>query len=233
MNEELKKSLITALKGAGMDEGLVKSFEGQDEDTVKQFIKGLKPKTITPEDFVSSPAFDRYLEEKGLDDLLAKSKKAQSQFDQKTSKALNTFKKNLLGEDNANTSGGNSNSGTDNSDDNPVMSLLQSMREEIQSLKVANAQQQAQSTIAEAMKKSKLPANVQKMWANRIAMDSETSVDDQIKALETEYSTLRGGAEPETPGVGDYGFDQSRRNDTGLSKTEEASLASVAKNFKQ
>lgn len=228
MNEKLKNDLITALKQAGMDEGLASSFEGQDEKTIETFINGLKkPTTISPEEFVASPAFDRYLEEKGFDDLLAKSKKAQSAFDKKTSKALSTFKKNLLGEEGGTDDPIETPEGKPAND--PVLKALQAMQAEIASLKAETNAQKAQATVSEQMAKSKLPKDIQKLWVGRVVADSDTPIAEQITALETEYTTIS-GVKPEVSGG--YPFDQARRQEGGLSKSEEQKLADVAKKFK-
>jgi len=46
----------------------------------------------------------------------------------------------------------------------------------------------------------KLPAN----WINRIQPESETSIEDQVKALETEFANIRTGIINEAVAVGQF-----------------------------
>jgi len=169
-----------------LSEGLVETMEGMTDEAVQNFIDGLAPAApqITPEEFVGSEAFERYLEEKGFDDLLNKSKKAQSAFDSKMSKGFATFKKNLLGSGSGEPSGGNT--GDDDlkgqgGEDNPLMALLQEMRNEIKTLKAEKQQETKLDQARKLMKQSKLPPALQDKWLGRIKLDGEAKLEDQIK----------------------------------------------------
>lgn len=232
MTEKLKSKLVNALEKAGMNEGLASAFEGADEETVEAFIGKLKPQkqpTITPEEFVGSKAFEDYLDKHGFDDLLAKSKKAQSAFDKKTSKALNTFKKNLLGGD-ASDDDDKKGGGVDlNSDSNdPVIAMLAELKAQLAELKKEKETESKLGSAKQALEKSKLPKAVQEKWITRIDVNAETSIEDQVKSLEEEYESLV----PEgSQGGADYQFQQSRKGNAKISQSEEKALGEFASKY--
>lgn len=226
MDKTLELRLINALKTAGMNEGLADAFKEQSDEAVSKFIKSIAPASApTVEDIIASAAFDKYLEEKGLDGLLASSKKAQSDYDRKVSKSLQTFKKNLLGErEEPGTDPGEGKTGAGSGSDDPVMKMLAELKNEIGSLK---AERQTISKMEEAktlLSKSKLPAKVQSKWLTRIDVNSETTLAEQIEGLESEYTEVFGDV-----GGGTYKFEQGKTSNGKLSQTETAALAESAK----
>ena len=73
---------------------------------------------------------------------------------------------------------------------------------------VVKSQQTAskQSQAAELLKGSKIPEKYQKLWLPRIKLDDEeTSLEDQVKALETEYLGLKQELVNSSVESGDFG----------------------------
>lgn len=229
MDKKLKEKLITALKSAGMSEGLAEAFEEQEEGAINKFIDSIKPQTSTTiEDVVKSSAFEKYLEENGLDGLLTNNKKAQSEFDKKVSKALSTFQKNLLGEEEpAKSKQKDVNVDSTSGASEEVLKMLQVMSEEIKTLKSEKQKDSKMENARKILNGSKIPTKVQEKWLNRINFDAEKTIEDQVQELESEYIELVGENSSSNKG---YNFDQSRQTRSGdIKKSDEKELAEYAK----
>lgn len=226
MKKELREKLIKALKNAGIDEGLADAMSDQSEEAVEKFINGLKPKEPSIEEILGSEAFEKYIADGGFDKLLTVSKKAQSEFDRKTTKALNTFKQNLLGRktEEDDDSDDDFSAGSQGAENSGLKKLIAQLSEKIDRLE---SRQTAESKREQAMgllKKSKLPQSVHEKWLSRIDLSGDMS--EQISNLETEYKELVGD-------VGDDGnvrFDMTKgsRDSKKLSGSEEKALREAA-----
>lgn len=224
MDNTLKTKLVNALTKAGMSEGIADAFNDQETDAVEKFIKSITPNTApTMEDIVGSAAFESYIEQGGFDKLLAKSKKAQSEFDKKTTKALNTFRQNLLGDNSGGDDGSDPDTATTDKGNKALVEMIAKLSDKIDNLEKAKTTETKLEKAKGLLIKSKLPAKVQEKWLSRINVDSDLT--EQIAALETEYVDLV-GEQPDT-----IKFDQSRgRKENGkLSQTETKELQEFAK----
>jgi hypothetical protein len=237
MNKKLRVKLINALKLAGMSEGLASMFENKTEAEINAFISDLPvvdtdsdEPTLTVDELATSPLLVQAVEKLGFDKILSMSKVMQSAHDKKVDSGIKTFKKRFL-QDDYNEEGEENKPTTKLPDDTPeyvkaMMSKLDSVTQELDSIKNKN---QVNSKLDEAkgkMEKSKLPKNLQTKWISRIDLKSETSVDDQIEALETEYAEVY----TDIAGTDTYSFsDRTDKNQSKMTTADEKELAEMAK----
>lgn len=233
MDEKLKLKLVNALKGAGMSEGLADSMTGLSEEQVNVFIAGLPKPTAAPTiaEVIASPAFDQYLGQGGFDELLKTSKTAQSQFDKKVTKSLSTFKDNLLGKEQNTPPNGNPQptAGGQGQGDGDAPAWAQALISRMDNLENGIQAGKTQNTIDAALKSSKLPANLHGHFGKLIDTNSETSVEDQIKALEKDFGGIK--TEEPTTGQNQFQFKQGGNNG-GRTEGEKSKLAEMAKSLK-
>lgn len=236
MDEKLKNKLINALKKAGMSEALAESMNGLSEEQVDKFIAGLpnqQPTPPTPQEVVKSKAFTEYLENGGFDELLKTSKSAQSQFDKKVTKALGTFKQNLLGEKQAQNNAQQDQGGVDlpttgNETVDQMMKLMKQQQEQINALINARTTEANQNTVASALASSKLPKSQHAYLAKLIEVGGEVSVEDQISELEKTFGAENQADEQSKPNGTGYNFQQGRQNQGGRTEGDKSKLASFA-----
>jgi hypothetical protein len=240
MDKKQKQRLINALKGAGMSEGLVSHYEGIESDALDKVIEGLeKAGTPAPDmsAIVASDAFSEFMSNGGFDKMLAANKSAQSIFDSKMSKGANTRLQNWLESNGMAPQDPKPETKVDVKTDDPAMKqmleLVQSMKSEMDGLKNQLAAKDKMGGAKDLISKSKLPAQVQELWLSRISVDSETTIEDQIKALEKEHELLTGKPltdEDDNPAPGTYGLHKGGNNGTGkkLSKADADALAAFA-----
>lgn len=237
----LKKKLKLALVNAGLNEALADVVTVKSESEIETIITYLKQGAgggtsddeveITPEDFLASKAFSDYIEQNGIDAVFGKSKKLKSVFDQKVSKATDTYKSNLekklLGGGNAEEDEDDAKNKKPNMDDAPdwAKALLKDVAELKREKQTGSKLEQAKAV----MEKSKLPKTVKAKWLNRIDLDSEVSYEEQIKGLESEYKELHAAA----IGAETYDFPENSKEETPkpgeLKKSEREELARMAK----
>lgn len=233
MTKKLKNKLVNALKKAGMSEVLVDAFEEQDDTQVQKFIDKISQEAEelpTMEEIIESDAFEKLIEEKGLDFILSKSKKTQSAFDKKINKALSTYRKTILGkgdedddddEDETPTSKKSSKkSKSDDDDDMPAWA--KKLMDKVDNLEQSKNQETNEQKGLAAFKKTDLPDALQKKWVKRLDFDSDVSLDDQVKDLVEEFEAFGGKTDT------NYRFDQRQRADETLSKKDEEKLGSLA-----
>lgn len=91
--------------------------------------------------------------------------------------------------------GGNPNPQKKDNDDTPewakaIIESNKALSEKIVALEQEKSKQDKILKAQIALKSSKLPENLKQKWANRINVESETSIEDQVKELETEFNEL-------------------------------------------
>ena len=203
---ELKEKLKTALKTAGLSEGLANLIKVDSEDQIEGVIRLLKPTQASNEtelDFekiIRSKAFTKYVEEVGFDKILEQSKTLQSAHDKKVTGGIKSFKDKYFKEIQPSENKEQKQTADNHSKDIPdwAKGLLQ----KVENLEKNNRAKSNISEAEEIIKKSKLPKTLQKKWIGRIDFEDKKSLDDQVKILEEEYDELRQSLVSESLGKG-------------------------------
>lgn len=187
MKEKLKK----ALKAAGLNEGLADFINITSEDQIEGVVNMAKSTQQSTElDFnkvLSSTEFSNFVEKEGFDKVVEISKPLQSGHDKKVTAGITTFKDKYFKD--IDPSKGKEGKTEPGEGDSETLKLVKELKKEIEGLKNNNQQSDKLAQATEVFKKSKvIPEKLQKKWGNRIDFDSETSIEDQVKALEDEYT---------------------------------------------
>ena len=202
---ELKEKLKTALKTAGLSEGLANLIKVDSEDQIEGVIRLLKP-TQTPnqneldfEKIIESKAFTKYVEEVGFDKILEQSKTLQSAHDKKVTGGIKSFKDKYFKD--IDPKKDEEKQTTDNHSKD-IPDWAKGLLQKVENLEKNNRAKSNISEAEEIIKKSKLPKTLQKKWIGRIAFEGKKSLDDQVKILEEEYDELRQSLVSESLGKG-------------------------------
>ena len=220
MTDTIKVKLITALKAVGMSEGVADGFADQDDAAVEKFIASItpKPQPLNVEEMVKGADFQKWFKENGLDKLMTLDKGIQSQVDKKVGQGIKTTVTKLYGEEPVDPSkkktveeiiaeaGKGTGTGGDVDKDNPLYKMVESLAGTVQKLVDNQKSTTTQSTAKELLAKTKIPEKIQATWLTRVDPNSDTSVEDQVKALETEYK----GIHESINGEGTYEFIQNQ-----------------------
>lgn len=183
MNEQLKKALELALKNKGLKEGLSKfinvTSEAEIDGAIADYIALSGVEIPTTEQLMQLPAVKSYV-------------------DQERTKAVNTNTANLAKKYNFDPSkeptNPNPNPNPNPNDDMPAWAKTLLERNEALEQKITGfeTQKSTEQKRSEALAKLKsstvLPDSFKSKWENRIDVNSETSFEDQVKSLETEYT---------------------------------------------
>ncbi len=179
MNEELKNKLIAALEAKGLGKGLADFItiteESEIEGIVAKAIESLKPVEKTKEEKL-------------------KDKEVQAEIDRRVTEALKKRDSNE----------------PPKKDDTPpndtptwaqaLIDQNKALSEKITAIETGKQtetkQQQAQKVLQGS---ALLPESAKSKWLSRIDLNSETSFEDQVKGLETEYSELHQTIVDSTP----------------------------------
>lgn len=180
MNEELIKAVKLALTKKGLNEGLVKFItvenDGEIDGAINEFMTLAPPKTpaLTSAQMLELP-------------------EVKSEVDRRITASNLANTQNL-----AKKYGFDPTKEGKKTDDNPdeVPAWVQKMIDSNKALEEKVSAFEAGKTIEikkqDAFKKLEsstiIPKGVQEKWSNRIDVNSETSIEDQIAALETEYT---------------------------------------------
>lgn len=179
MNKELKKKLEAALEAKGLSKELVKFISITQESEIEGVVEQLSKlhKTEEPKD---------------LDDFLKDNADAKSEFDRRVTKAIDTYKKKQ-GKKSDDDDDDDKPGKKKKTDDDDTPSWAKKLMSEVESLKSEKAKDSKTSTAKQLWDKSELPDTIKTKWFGRIDVDSETSIEDQIKGLESEYTELKQG----------------------------------------
>lgn len=180
-----KKELLEELKRLGLSEEVLSGIE---DDQLQGLVDKLKPKQIGFDEFLKDPT-------------------QQGEFDRRVSKALETAKKKK----------------EDPKPDDPkievdgeqpkwVKTLLEqnkTLSEKMENLEKGSVVKSKKDQAIKFLKGTELPENLQESWLSRIDTDSETPIEDQVKALDEEYKGLvqnladntKLGGSPPRPGL--------------------------------
>lgn len=98
----------------------------------------------------------------------------------------------------------------------------QELAQKVETLEKDKTKQSKEEQAQTALKGSKLPDTLKTKWAGRINPDSETSIEEQVKELETEYDELHSGFVTSSVGKG---LPKGGGNDGEASEDEAKSVA--------
>jgi hypothetical protein len=197
----LLEKLKAALKLKGLSEGLADLINITSEDQIEGILTQLSSTQNSDElDFskvLSSNEFNAYVQKNGFDSLLKNSKTLQSEHDKKVSSGIKTFKekyfKDMDPEGAEGHEDGKGKEGMQNQNDAPEWAkALISKVENLEKEKASTGKlSQAKDLFTKSVTLQKLPEKLQNSWLNRINLESETSFEDQIKALEEEVTEFK------------------------------------------
>lgn len=185
----LKEKLKQALKAAGLSEGLADVINITSEDQIEGVIQSLQPQnpTLDFSAILQSKEFATFVQQNGFDKVLELSKTLQSEHDKKVTKGVQTFKDNFVKTLTPDDGGNEPNPNGVEEMPSWAKQLMETVGNLSKEKETSTKLEQAKATIS----KSKLPEKFQTKWINRIDLESETSFEDQVKALEDEYTEFQ------------------------------------------
>lgn len=236
----LIEKLKEALKKAGLSEelaGIISVTEEGQIDSIVQQLTGVKPTketTVDVSEFLASQAVSEYIQKNGFDSLLKLNKTVQSEHDKKVAQGITTFKNKLLGgektpeqiaaEDTAKAGG------TSGDNDEKMPAWAKALVTKIEGLEKEKQTESKLDKARKAMESANLPKAIKESWISRINLESETSYEDQIKGLESEYKTIH----TTIVGNGTYEFSEDgggQPNNGKMSEADKAALTKAAKSL--
>lgn len=194
----LKGKLKEALKKAGLNEELAETINITSESQIEGIVISLQSTQTADSEFnfaeiLGSQQFADYVAENGFDGVMKLSKKLQSEHDKKVTAGIKTFQekyfKKINGEDDEFNEDGTKKV-TSSGDEPPAWA--KALIAKVDGIESDKSQLSHEAKVKEALGKSKLSDTLKTKWASRIVADSETSIEDQVKDLETEYIELVG-----------------------------------------
>lgn len=227
----LKEKLKLALKAAGLSEELAETINITSEAQIEGIVIGLQSTQSNDGEIdfntvLGSPKFTEFVTKTGFDNVLKLSKSLQSEHDKKVTAGIKTFQEKYFKKIN----------GEDNDDDDPTKmknenndtpawakALMDDVKE-LKNSKTKSTKLEQATTVINASKV--LPDTLKKEWINRFNLESETSFDEQLKGLETEYTNIHKTI------LGDVkipGLPQGGNPPTGEASDEE--IAAIADNL--
>lgn len=229
MKEKLKK----ALRDAGLNEGLADVLNINSEDQIATVVAQLKGgdsgSTMTAEEMLASESVTNYLKEKGFDAVLKLNKTLQSEHDKKVHQGVQTFKKKVLGDPDPDPNP-NPNPNPNPAPTDGVPDWFKPFAGALNELVKGKVVESKLDLAKKAMASSSLPENLKTSWLSRINLESETSFEEQVKALTEEYKSIHVGI----VGKEAYEFQEQheRKPQNGkLSESELKELQAVAKDL--
>lgn len=199
----LIEKLKAALKKAGLSEALgdviTITDEAQIETIIQQMTAGGTASTEeTPiEEVLASQAVTDYIKKHGFDKFAKLNVEVQREHDKKVTKGITTFKKKLLGEKTAEeiaaeqAAAAAATGGKEAPEGMPAW--FAPFAKTVNDLAMAKTTQSNAEKAAAALEKANIPKSLKTTWSNRLDPDSETSLEEQVKALEAEYKTIHVG----------------------------------------
>lgn len=169
MNEELRKKLELALSAKGLTKELANFISIEEESDIEGVVAKLEKlhKTEKP---------------KTLDDFLKDNPEAKSDFDRRMTKGIETYKKNTKKEQKP-----------DEEDDDVVPEWAKTIIAKVEAVESKTLVDSKLSEAKKLWKDSDIPTEFKdEKWFNRmIDVDSETSIDEQIKSALEETTKFR------------------------------------------
>lgn len=202
------KKLKAALKAKGLSEELADFINIDSEDQIEEVIEKLQTQDDDGElDFnkiLASKEFTEFVNKNGLEKVLSNSKALQAGFDKKVTKGINTFKKKFLKDELEEDEEDDDLKGK-KGDDDDMPSWAKKMNEKMESIISGNKKSKTMDEAKELFSKSKtlkkLPEKIQNRYLNSIELDSDTSLEDQIKEFEAEAGELKLGSTSRSGGL--------------------------------
>jgi len=176
MNEELIKALKLALKKKGLSEELYEFINVTEEGEIEAAIAKLEP-------LLPKPTVDvtKTLE-------LPEFKK---EIDRRITKAIQTHKAKAGGNDAPEDEEEDLDEAKVSPEMKVVLKALSTLTTEVTNLKAGKETETKQQQAQTVLKSSKIiPESVQTNWLSRIDLNSETSFEDQLTALESEFTQI-------------------------------------------
>ncbi|MDY8137568.1 hypothetical protein [Aquimarina sp. 2201CG5-10] len=163
-----KKELKEELLKLGLSEEVLSGIE---KDKWEGLLDTLKPKSVSFDDFLKDP-------------------NNQGELDRRITKALDTQKKKLEKGSNPTPPNPNEVKGDKPEWLDGLIKKIDDQAQEIKDLKKGTIEKSKFDQAKILLNKSKLPDNLKESWLNRIDINSETPLEDQVSGLSKEYESL-------------------------------------------
>ena len=211
------EKLKSALKAAGLNEGLADVISITSEDQIEGVINKLKPtqNELDIPKILGSEEFKTYAESVGFKKVIELSKPLQSGHDKGVTDGIKSFQEKYLKTVNG------EGEGDDGDDPKKMPEWAKKLSDKIDKFETEKAKGGKLEEAKKLMQESKLPDKLKGKWVERIQLESETSVEDQIKGLEKEVEEL-GIA----PGAQEQGLPIGGPSNGKVSKEEAESIVS-------
>lgn len=188
----LKEKLKKALKKAGLKEELAENINITSESQIEGIVISLQSTqnadtTLNFTEILGSAEFTEFITKTGFDGVLKLSKPLQSEHDKKVTSGIKTFQekyfKTINGEDD--------DDGNETDDGNKMPAWAKALMEKVDGIEKSKTKEsKLEQAKAAILKSESLPDNLKEKWLSRIQLESETSFEDQVKALETEHQEI-------------------------------------------
>jgi hypothetical protein len=190
----LKEKLKAALKAAGLNEELAETINITSEAQIEGAVLGLQSTQSTQElDFntvLGSSEFARFVTKSGFDNVIKLSKSLQSEHDKKVTAGIKTFQEKWLKKANGEGDPGEGGEGSQQQNGD-MPAWAKQLMDKVDSFEKMKTKTSKLEQAKETLKKSTILNDALKnSWASRIDLESETSFEDQVKVLETEFQEL-------------------------------------------
>ncbi len=193
----LKEKLKEALKKAGLSEGLADLISITEESQIEGVITSLKstqnPDDVTPDfnKILGSQEFAEYISKTGFEKVIELSKPLKSGHDKKVTEGIKKnqqkYFKQIIDENDDDMNSDGTKKTTVSNDDMPGWAKV--LVEKVESFEKTKSTESKLEQAKKWLKGSEvIPEKLKEKWLSRINLESETSFEDQVKALEEEHT---------------------------------------------
>lgn len=188
----LKEKLKAALKAVGLNEELAETINITAESQIEGIVISLQSTQNSGIDFnqvLGSQEFANFVAKTGFDNVVKLSKPLQSEHDKKVTAGIKTFQDKFLKK--ANGDDTNDDDSQNQNQNNDMPAWAKTLMEKVDGIEKSKTQSSKLEQAKQAITKSTILTDTLKTkWINRLDLESETSFEDQVKALETEYQEV-------------------------------------------
>lgn len=189
----LKEKLKAALKAAGLNEELADKINITSESQIEGIVISLQSTQNSQElnftEILGSQEFANFINTTGFDNVVKLSKPLQSEHDKKVTAGIKTFQEKWLKKANGDDTNDDDNDPSKKNDDMPAWAktLMEKVDNFEKSKTKTSKLEQAKAIID---KSTVLNDAFKNKWLSRFDLEAETSFEDQLKNLETEFTEL-------------------------------------------
>jgi len=193
----MKDKLKEALKKAGLSEGIADFITITEESQIEGIVNTLKStqtNDVTPDfnKILGSQEFGEFITKTGFEKVIELSIPLKSGHDKKVTEGIKKNQEKYFKQINGENTDEMNEDGTPKTKTGDEMpAWAKKLEEKIDGFEKSKTKESKLEQATTVLKASKIiPEKLQTKWGSRISLESETSFEDQVKELETEYQEL-------------------------------------------